>query len=59
MDHRGDIKEGNLITAVIRSITGTNCKVRYGEQVIALHIKPGVAVRLNERLKIEQQDKHY
>jgi hypothetical protein len=33
--------------------------VRYSEQVIALHLKPGAAVRLNESLKIEQKDKHY
>jgi alpha-L-fucosidase 2 len=43
-------KEGKLVTAIIRSFTGTNCRVRYGDQVIALHLKPGAAVRLNERL---------
>jgi hypothetical protein len=26
--------------------------------VIALYLKPGAAVRLNESLKIEQQNKH-
>jgi alpha-L-fucosidase 2 len=47
-------KEGKLVAAIIRSVTGTNCKVRCGEQVIALHLKPGAAVRLNESLRIEQ-----
>ena len=50
--------EGKLVTAIIRSLAGTNCKVRYGEQVIALHLKPGAAVRLNKSLKIVQQNKH-
>jgi len=50
--------EGKLVTAIIRSFTGINCKVRYSEQVIALYLKPGAAVRLNESLKIEQQNKH-
>jgi alpha-L-fucosidase 2 len=43
-------KEGKLFTAAIRSFTGTICRVRYGEQVITLHLKPGAAVKLNERL---------
>ncbi len=32
---------GKVKSAVIRSITGTNCKVRIGEKVIDLTIKPG------------------
>jgi alpha-L-fucosidase 2 len=43
-------KEGKLVTADIRSSTGTNCGVRYGEHVTALHLKPGAAVRLNGKL---------
>jgi alpha-L-fucosidase 2 len=50
--------EGKLVTVIIQSLTGINCRVRYSEQVIALHLKPSAAVTLNERLKIEQQDKH-
>jgi len=46
-------KENNLITAVVRSLTGTSCKVRHSDQVVALHLKPGAAVRLNESLRIE------
>jgi alpha-L-fucosidase 2 len=43
-------KDGKLAAAAIRSITGTNCEVRYGDQVVALHLKPGVAVKLNGSL---------
>jgi alpha-L-fucosidase 2 len=43
-------KEGKLVATIIRSLTGTSCKVRYGEQVTALHLKPGAAMRLNEIL---------
>ncbi len=46
-------KEGKLVAAIIRSVTGTNCKVRYGEQALALHLNRGAAVRLNESLRIE------
>jgi alpha-L-fucosidase 2 len=42
--------DGKLATAAIRSITGTNCEVRYGDQVAALHLKPGAAVVLNGSL---------
>ena len=43
-------KDGKLATAVIQSITGTDCEVRYGDQVAALHLKPGTAVKLNGSL---------
>ena len=43
-------KEGTLAAAIIRSITGTDCRVRYGDNVIALNLKPGTSVRLDERL---------
>lgn len=46
-------KDGKLAAAVIRSIAGTQCKVRYHKQVIALHLKPGSVVKMNEHLKIE------
>ena len=39
-------KEGKLAEANIRSITGTDCKVRYGEQVVLLRLKPGASRRL-------------
>ncbi len=43
-------KDGKLASAIIRSIAGTNCRVRYGEQAVALHLKPGAAVKLNGSL---------
>jgi alpha-L-fucosidase 2 len=43
-------KEGKLAAAMIRSTTGTDFRVRYSDNVIALNLKPGTAVRLNERL---------
>jgi alpha-L-fucosidase 2 len=43
-------KDGILAIAVIRSITGTHCEVRYGDQVVALHLKPGATVKLNGSL---------
>jgi alpha-L-fucosidase 2 len=46
-------KEGKLSTAAIRSIVGTQCKVRCHEQVIALHLKPGSVVKIDEHLRIE------
>jgi alpha-L-fucosidase 2 len=48
-------KEGKLVSAAIRSFNGTNCNVRYGEQSIALHLKPGAAVKVNETLKYKNQ----
>ena len=43
-------KDGKLVSAIIRSIAGINCRVRYGDQVIALHFRPGAAVKLNGSL---------
>jgi alpha-L-fucosidase 2 len=43
-------KDGKLSTAEIRSVTGTNCKARYGDQTISLHFKSGAAVRLDKNL---------
>jgi len=40
-------KDGKLTSARIRSVTGTSCKVRYGQKVVALNLKPGEAVRLD------------
>ena len=44
-------KNGKLEYAMIRSNTGTTCKVRSGEQVIQLHLKQGTKIRLNQWLK--------
>jgi alpha-L-fucosidase 2 len=43
-------KNGELAAAVIRSITGTLCRVRYGGRVLTLHIKPGAVVKLKKNL---------
>jgi alpha-L-fucosidase 2 len=44
-------REGKLASSRIRSISGTNCRVRYGSQVVSLHIPRGGVVRLNEKLQ--------
>jgi alpha-L-fucosidase 2 len=41
-------KQGKLYSATIRSITGTNCKVRYGEQTISLHMNLNESIVLDE-----------
>jgi len=45
-------KDGVLDHAVIRSVTGTDCKVRYRERIVRLRIKRAAMVRLNAELKI-------
>jgi alpha-L-fucosidase 2 len=34
-------KDGKLTSATIRNISGTSCKVRYGDRVTPLTLKPG------------------
>jgi alpha-L-fucosidase 2 len=46
-------KGGKLFAAVIRSLTGTACRVRYGEQSIALNLKPDAAVELDEKFTVK------
>jgi hypothetical protein len=41
---------GNLSSATIRSVTGSGCKVRYGEKTFSLTLKPGQAKRLSVNL---------
>jgi alpha-L-fucosidase 2 len=43
-------KDGKLTQATIHSTTGTNCKVRYGEQLVFLRLKPGASKRLSGML---------
>jgi alpha-L-fucosidase 2 len=43
-------KDGKLVSAMIRSIIGANCRVRYGDRVVDLHFKPDAAVILNGSL---------
>ena len=46
-------KEGDLTEAVIRSATGSTCKVRYGDTVTDVTLKPGQAAHLNAALKTQ------
>ncbi len=41
-------KDGKLSGATIRSTTGTACKVRYGEKVVELKMRPGQQRRLDQ-----------
>jgi alpha-L-fucosidase 2 len=43
-------KDGKLNMATIRSVTGTDCRVRYRKKVVALRLKQGAGARLNEQL---------
>ncbi|MBN2319484.1 MAG: glycoside hydrolase family 95 protein [Acidobacteria bacterium] len=43
-------KEGKLVSATIRSIHGTDCRVRYGNRVVPLHLEPEASVRVNGTL---------
>src|SRR5262249_28223124 len=42
-------KEGRLAYATIRSVTGTDCKVRYGDQIVLLRLKPGANKKLRPK----------
>jgi len=42
---------GRLDNATVRGVTGTTCKVRYGERVIALGIGRGKSARLDANLR--------
>lgn len=44
-------KDGRLASATIRSTNGTACKVRYGETVVDLNLKPGQARTLDANLR--------
>ena len=44
-------KDGKLAAATIRSITGTACKVRYGEKVVDLKLKPGQSHQFDASLQ--------
>ncbi len=43
-------REGKLDSATVRSVHGTDSRVRYGDRVVPLHLEPGAAVRLNDSL---------
>jgi alpha-L-fucosidase 2 len=50
-------KNSRLDHATIRSINGTNVRVRYGEQVVPLKLRRGASVRLNEKLRHKKAQK--
>ena len=41
-------KDGSLTEAVIRSVNGTGCRVRYGDQILTLQLKRGASRMLIE-----------
>jgi alpha-L-fucosidase 2 len=45
-----DWKDSKLIHASIRSVTGSKCRVRYGERIVSLTVPPGKAIRLGPEL---------
>ncbi len=49
--------DGRLESAIIHSITGTTCQVRYGEQSIVLDLTPGTSTKLNHLLEPKQGTK--
>ncbi len=44
-------QHGKLTGAAIKSVTGTDCKVRYGEKTVSLKLKPGQVERLDGNLE--------
>jgi alpha-L-fucosidase 2 len=46
-----DWQQGTLARGVIRSVTGTSCRVRYGARIVPLRLGVGRAARLDERLR--------
>ena len=45
-------EQGKLRRTRIKSTAGTECKVRYGQLVVALHLEPGTYAQLDENLRI-------
>ena len=44
-------KDGKLVSATIRSVTGTECKVRYGEKVAVVRLRTGKSRQLDAALQ--------
>jgi len=44
-------KQGKLISATIKNVSGTNCKVRYGKHTIILHMNANESIVLDENLQ--------
>ena len=45
-------KDGKLVTATIRNINGTDCKVRCGGKMANLRLSPGQALKVNASLQV-------
>jgi alpha-L-fucosidase 2 len=45
-------KDHGLSAATLRSVNGTACKVRYGERVVQLNLKPGGTIRIARDLTV-------
>ena len=48
-------KDGRLAEAAIRSVTGTACKVRYGDKVVDLKLASGETKRLDVDLRVRTE----
>ena len=46
-----DWRERKLTRSTVRSINGTDCKVRYGNRVVTVRLARGAAARLNVKLQ--------
>jgi alpha-L-fucosidase 2 len=44
-------KHGRLSSTTIKSTWGTDCRVRYGEKTVALHLEHGASARLDDNLR--------
>ncbi|MFM2243244.1 MAG: hypothetical protein RLZ97_2099 [Verrucomicrobiota bacterium] len=49
-------QEGRLRSATIRSITGSECRVRYGSVAAPVALRPGQAIELGSDLKASNED---
>ena len=43
-------KDGGLVSAIIRSVSGESCQIRYGDRIINLKFKKGERIRLDGNL---------
>ena len=45
--------QGKLASATIRSVSGKECNVRYGEKVVAVNLKPGEEQVVNAEISFK------